>query len=148
MIDLTTPIVPYKGTGIFELRADYSNTISILQALNVEYDEEILEATDVDPPWIIVSVGNDIKLFFAKDTLFKIVLLNKFKGELPNGISLDTSIDDAQKIDPTLQYDDWEEFFESANGYWLEENLDTHKLWSISIFMPEVERDDFQEYNW
>ncbi len=148
MIDLTTPIVPYKGTGIFEVYANYNDIIAKLQAMHIEYAEEIWEATDVDPPWIIVNIDDDIALFFVKETLFKIVLQNNFKGALPNGISLNTSIDDAQKIDPTLRYDDWEEFFESAAGYWLEENLDTHKLWSISIFMPEVERDDFQKYNW
>ncbi len=149
MIDLTTPIVPYVGTGIFKLYADYSETIAQLQAMHIEYDEEVWKVNDTDPPWIIINnIGDDIELFFAKDKLFKIVLLNNFKGALPNGISLNTSIDEAQKIDPNLKFDDWEEVFESSEGYLLEDYIETKAITAISIFIPELLRDDFYEYNW
>ncbi len=151
MIDLTTPIVPFKGTGIFELYADYRDVVARMQANCIDYKEEVWEHTYcADPPWTIITVGNnaDIQLFFAKDKLWKIVFQNDFKGSLPNGINLDTLIDEAQKIDPTLKFNDDDEIYESSEGYWIEDNLDTRKLWSISIFIPVVERDEFYEYKW
>ena len=150
MIDLTTPIIPYRGTGIFELNADYNEMISRIQAANIGYDVEVREHDDtVDPPWTILTLGeDDIELFFAKDRLWKIVLLNSFKGALPNGINLDTSIADAKKIDPKLKFNDWDEIYESSEGYWLEYSYVTERLSWISIFIPAVERDDFYEYKW
>ena len=150
MIDLNTPIVPYKGTGIFELNDNYNNVVARMKSNHIEYDEEIIEHDySDDPPWTIITIGDDdIELFFAKDRLWKITLCNNFKGALPNGINLDTPIVEAQRIDPTLKFDDWEEFFGSSNGYWIEDNLDTKKLLSITIFIPAVESDDFYKYDW
>ena len=74
--------------------------------------------------------------------------MNNFKGALPNGINLDTAIIEAQRLDTTLRFNDWDEIFESSKSYWIEDNLDTQKLLSITIFIPAVETDDFYEYNW
>ena len=74
--------------------------------------------------------------------------LNNFKGALPNGISLNTSIDDARKIDPNLKFNDREEVFESSEGYLLEDYIETKAITAISIFIPELLHDDFYEYNW
>ena len=43
MLDLTTPIIPYKGTGIFELYADYNDVVARMQVNNISYDEEVQE---------------------------------------------------------------------------------------------------------
>ena len=147
-LDLTTPIIPYKGTGIFELNADYDEIKSRLAAHDISYEESTMPATDIDPPWTIIDVGGNFELFFAKNRLFKIILKGNFAGSLPNGINLDTTIDDAEEIDPTLEFDDWEEIYESANGYWLEDDLETRKLRWITIFIPALERDDFFKYDW
>ncbi len=50
MIDLTTPIVPivpYKGTGIFELDADYSDVIARMQAAGIAFDEEFRKPENI-----------------------------------------------------------------------------------------------------
>lgn len=80
MIDLNTPIVPYKGTGIFELYADYKDVVARMQTEHIDYKEEVWEHTCcADPPWTIINVGeDDIRLFFAIDKLWKIVLMNNF----------------------------------------------------------------------
>lgn len=148
MIDLTTPIVPYKGTGIFELNASCDEIKAHLENLNAAYDESTLAANDTDPPWTILDIGGNFELFFAKNRLFKIILKGNFTGSLPNGINLNTTIDDAEEIDPTLEFDDWEEIYESANGYWLEDDLQTRRLRWITIFIPALERDDFFNYDW
>ena len=154
MIDLTTPIIPYEGTGIFKLDASYDEVKALLQELNISYKEEILEATDIDPPWYIIGISKDgekndvIRITFAKNRLFRICLCEGFDGKLPNGIHIDMPLDDALKIDPTLTFDDWDEMFVSANGYWLEDDADTKKICRITIFIPALERDDFFEYKW
>lgn len=148
MLDLATPIVPYEGTGIFNFSENYATIKTQMNEQKINYSEEIWDGTGYNPAWTVITVENAIRLFFVKEKLFKIVLQENFKGSLPNGIDLDTDIDEAQKIDETLTFNDWDEMFESNSGYWLEDNLDTKKLLSITIFIPAVESEDFYEYNW
>jgi hypothetical protein len=150
MIDLATPIIPYVGTGIFKLDSSLDGVKILLKEHDILYDEEIRgnQYNPKDPPWTIIEIENVMELFFAKDRLFKIILKGKFSGNLPNGISLDTTIDDAQKIDPTLAFDDWDEIYISNEGYWVDYDDDTRKLCWITIFIPALERDDFFEYKW
>lgn len=150
MIDLTTSIIPYEGTGFFKLDSSPDEVKSLLKKYSVPYNEEINvnKYNPKNPPWIIIEIENVMEFFFAKNRLFKIILKKNFKGSLPNGINLDTTIDDALKIDPTLTFDDWDEIFVSANGYWVEDDLDTKKLRWITIFIPALERDDFFDYKW
>ncbi len=56
---------------------------------------------------------------------------------------------EALKIDPALRFDDWEEVYKSPSGYWLEDNLDTKTVLSITIFIPEAQEDNlFDSYQW
>lgn len=156
MIDLSTPIVPYIGTGIFKLNVSYDEVKTLLAKQNISYKEEVWEATDVDPPWTVIIICKEgspekclaIKLFFAKNRLFRICLYEGFEGKLPNGIHIGMPLDEAQKIDPTLTFDDWDEMFISANGYWTEDDVYTKKICWIAIFIPAFERDDFFDYKW
>ena len=148
MIDLKTPIIPYEGTGIFKLDKTYNEIKSLLENLAISYNVDTLKSNETDPVWKIIEIENSVELFFAKNRLFKIILKGNFKGSLPNGINLNTTINDAQKIDSTLKFNDWEEIFESKKGYWVEDDLDTKKLNWITIFIPALERDDFFDYNW
>ena len=43
MIDLTTPIIPYEGTGIFKLDSSYDEVKALLKENNILYEEEIWE---------------------------------------------------------------------------------------------------------
>ena len=76
MIDLNTPIVPYKGTGIFKLDSDYNETIAQLQAADIEYTEEVWKDNETDPPWTVITISKPdsqfeaVKLFFAKNRLW------------------------------------------------------------------------------
>ena len=150
MIDLTTPIIPYEGTGIFKLNSSLDEVKELLKEHDIIYDEEtrINRYNSKDPPWIIIEIENIMEFFFAKNRLFKMILKGNFSGSLPNGINLDTTIDEAQKIDPNLIFDDWDEIFISDNGYWVDYDEDTKKICWITIFIPVLERDDFFEYNW
>ena len=55
----------------------------------------------------------------------------------------------ACEIDPDLKYDDWEEDYQSSQGYWLEDDLGSGKVLSISIFIKEALNEEvFEEYKW
>lgn len=47
-------------------------------------------------------------------------------------------LDEALAIDPDLEYDDWEEDYQSPHGYWLEDDLDNGTVMSITIFIKEA----------
>lgn len=155
MIDLTTPIIPYVGTGIFKLDSSYNEIKSLLAEHDIPYDEEISQPNDIDPPWYIIGIAKDgsefdsIELFFVRNRLFKICLCNDFSGTLPNGIHVGMNFREAEKIDPNLQQDEeWDEVFISSDGYLIEYSNTTLDLVCISVFIPALLRDDFYEYKW
>lgn len=154
MIDFTTPIIPYEGTGIFKLNSSYDEIESLIAEHNISYEEKILKATDVDPQWTVIGISkagekDDVmSITFAKNRLFRICLHEGFQGKLPNGIRIGMTLDDALKIDTSLTFDEWEEMFISIGGYWLEDDAYTKKIVWIAIFIPAFESDDFFKYNW
>lgn len=152
MIDLTTPIIPYVGTGIFKLDASYDEIKAQLEAENISYKEEILEATDVDPPWTVIGISkageefDAISITFAKNRLFRICLYEDFDGKLPNEIHTGMNFNDALKIDTNLEQDeDWDEVFISPDGYMVEYSNRNLDIIIITVFIPAFERDDFFE---
>ncbi|MBR5914097.1 MAG: hypothetical protein IKZ58_07040 [Selenomonadaceae bacterium] len=157
MIDLTTPIIPYKGTGIFQLNANYDEVKNLLKVNSISYKEEIWNKTDPDHLWNVIVITKEgspeqysaIELFFAQKRLFKICLCEDFEGTLPNGIHTGMSIKEAWKIDKKLQQDeDWDEVYISPNGYFIEYSNKNLSIIIITIFITALERDDFFEYNW
>ena len=81
--------------------------------------------------------------------MFKIYVENRFPGRLENGISLGMTIAEAQSIDPSIQYDDWEEEYTSSLGYWLEDDVESREIISITVFIKELENDEvFFRYEW
>ena len=157
MIDLTTPIIPYVGTGIFKLDSSYDEVKSLLQEQKISYEEEIWKKTGEFFPWnvlIICKEGSNpqhsaVELCFAKNRLFKICLCEDFEGSLPNGIHTGMNFNDALKIDPKLQQDeDWDEIYISSDGYTVEYSNRNLDVIIITVFIPAFERDDFFEYKW
>lgn len=159
MIDLTTPIIPYEGTGIFKLNASYDEVIQLLKENNTPYEVEVSNNYD-GQAWTTIVICKEgspkgysaVELVFAQNRLFKICLCEDFEGSLPNGIHTGISIKDAKKIDKNLTQDeDWDEIYISPDGYWLEYSNRRElnlKIIIISIFIPALERDDFFDYKW
>ena len=64
-------------------------------------------------------------------------------------ISLGMNIKDAKMLDDSIEYDDWEEVYTSDLGYWLEDDVESGEIISITIFIKELEDDDvFFRYDW
>ena len=155
MIDLSTPIIPYEGTGIFKLNASYDEVKTLLAEQNISYTEEVSQPNDIDLPWYIIGISkvgeefDAISITFAKNRLFRICLYEDFDGKLPNGIHTGMMIEEALEIDKNLSYnDDNDELYESPDGYWLDYHRGTREILTILIFIPAFERDDFFDYKW
>lgn len=149
---LTERIVPYKGTESIALYQSIGVIKEILTEAGVRFRQEVWSSSHetIPNPWTLLIVDNVMSLFFAKNgKLFKIVLWKDYQGSLPNGIHTRMPLVEAQQIDPDLTFDDWNEDFESPLGYWLEDDIDTGEIDSISIFIKEVlDEDSFDYCEW
>lgn len=58
------------------------------------------------------------------------------------------TLEEAFTKDADLSFDKWNEDYESPSGYWVEDDPETHLIISISIFIKEIEDDDFEEHKW
>lgn len=144
-------IVPFQGYGEFLLYQSINDAKSIIKKHGMKYTSEVWKNSEcTNPvPWTMIRINHCIHLFFAKNKLFKIYLTSGCNAKLPNGISIGMKLDDALAIDPDLEYDDWEEDYQSPQGYWLEDDLDSGTVMSISIFIKEaLDEDLFEQYNW
>ena len=57
-------------------------------------------------------------------------------------------IEDALRIDAKLEYNDWDEIYESGNDYYLEDSLETGLVVSINVYIKEMDLDDFDLCQW
>ena len=55
-------------------------------------------------------------------------------------------MEEAKKLDPDLVFDDWNEDYESPEGYWFEDDIDTKTVDSISVFIKEILDEDRFDY--
>lgn len=53
-----------------------------------------------------------------------------------------------KKIDDTLVYEDFEEIYLSSKGYWIEDDPLTNDLFSIQVFVKEIDDEDFFLCKW
>ena len=118
---------------------------------NERYQEEYWSNEELTNPvpWVVIKTDSNINFFFAKDKLFKIYVEDNTDYVLENGIQIGMSWDEAKQIDPELSYDDWNEDWNSPNGYWLEDDIENKTVSSITIFIKEVLNDEiFEMYEW
>ena len=144
-------LVPYKGFEDLSFEMSYEDVRRTLRENKVKFITEHWPNKGCSPEvaWDIIRVGEDISFFFAKGKMFKIYVENRFSGSLENGISLGMTIAEAQSIDPSIQYDDWEEEYTSSLGYWLEDDVESREIISITVFIKELENDEvFFRYEW
>ncbi len=144
-------IVPYVGTNRFPLYAFYDQVSRMLSDMGIDYTEEIWgsDAETVPHPWKVMEIPNVLSLFFAKnDKLFKVVFWKNYAGNMANGIGVGMSMEQAFSVDKTLSYNDWDEIYESEKGYWLEENPLDKTVFSITVFIKEIDDGAFDEALW
>ncbi|MBQ8069130.1 MAG: hypothetical protein IJ201_12390 [Solobacterium sp.] len=144
-------IIPFKGVGRYQLYQTIEDTSAMLKEDDDPFAEEIWPNEELTNPvpWVIIRSASGMNMVFAKNKLFKIYVDRKFSGTLPNGIGIGTKMIDAMKIDPKLKYDDWEEDWQSIDGYWIEDDPSDDTVMTITVFIKELLDDElFEQYRW
>ena len=143
-------IKPYIGTEVFKLGANIDDIKFYLKQNRISFVQNIEPNKGCVPeePWTFFEIDRNIKLCFVKKVLFEIVFENKYLGRLENGITIGIPFSQAMQIDETLEYNDDDEDYISQHGYWLEDDLENGNVSSITVFLPDVNEDDFFTYEW
>lgn len=147
---LTEKLIPFVGTEHLKLYTALSDIKILLKENLINFFVETWANNEctIPMPWTIIHIDNAISLFFANNKLFKIVVFEKYTGNLDNGIRTGMPINTALEKDSRLHYDEWNEDYES-DDYWIEKNIETNTISSISIFISEVLNDEiFDKYEW
>ena len=143
MIDLNSSIIPWEGIGNIKLYSHISTFYDIIQYTR---NEPLLlgkflvkyEIDDLLDLWFNVVNGK----------LFKITALKNYTGKLLEQISIGMHIDDVLKIEPSFIYDDFEEVYVSNKGIYIETDPVNNSVLWISVFVKEIENEDFEKGNW
>ena len=144
MIDVNAPIIPFQGMGGIKL---YS-TIKELRGILENKDE--VSTVVYHNMWIKYKIADTLELFFhlANGKLFKITTLEGYKGKLFGKITVKTLECDLLELEPSFTYEDFEEVFESEKGVFLETDpISTETTW-ITVYIKELNDDNFVEANW
>ncbi len=144
-------IKPFEGIDDLKLGDSYDNVISILRSHHIIYSMGIDPNKGCTPQvaWKTIYIKNYMTIVFAGDVLFQINFEEGFKGSLPNGIKINTLMSEAKKIDKSLEYDDWDEIWQSKEGYWLFDTVEFKKVYAFTIGIKEMLNDDeFYSYKW
>ena len=143
VIDNNSPIVPWEGLGGFKL---YSH-ISQFYDLIANMDEKSRLFTTF---FIRYEIKESVDLWFnlMNGKLFKITALKDFKGLLSNKIHIGMHIDEVLQVEPSFEYDDFEEVYVSSKGIYIETDPVEHTVLWISVFVKEIDNDDFERGYW
>lgn len=142
MIDINAPIIPYGGLGGIRL---YSTIEDLADILQYDANPSILHGE-----WIKYDIHDCIELFFhlRNRKLFRITTLDKYKGELFGGISVGSTEDDILTIEPSFVYDEFEEVWETPKGAFIEMEPSTNTVKWISVYIKELNSEDFNKADW
>ncbi|MBO2945201.1 hypothetical protein JJQ72_14580 [Paenibacillus sp. F411] len=143
MVLLNSAIVPWKEMGGINLYSHIS-----------EFYSTIIKLTDTDVLFgktlVRYEIKDEVYLWFNlfNGKLFKITALKNYTGKLFNEIQIGMSMEEVLKIEPSFEYDEFEEVYGSPKGIYIEtEPIDNTVLW-ISIYIKEIDNEDFEKGNW
>lgn len=143
LLDITAPIIPFKGLGKIKLYSTRDELKDLLLSDNVQ-------ANVINDNWIRYDIQNSVELFFhlKNNKLFRITTLDEYKGKLFEKIGVGTTEDELLKADSSFVYDDFEEVWESNKGVFIEMDAETNKVRWISVYIPELDSENFEDCKW
>ena len=141
MIDKYAPIIPYEEMGGIKLYSTIDELSGILRGH---------EKIDLTSTWIRYDIDNIMSLFFHKknNKLFKMTTMEGYCGKLFNIITVDSTEKEIITTDNSFQYDEFEEVWESDKGVFIETDPKSQKATWISIYIKELDNDDFEKAEW
>ena len=142
-LDIYAPIIPFEGFGEIKL---YSTRDELKDLLEMEGVTSKILFDD----WIQYDIQNDIELLFhlKNNKLFRITTLDNYKGKLFEKIGVGTTEEEMLEIEPSFVYDDFEEVWESDKGVFIEMDAETDVVRWISIYILELDSEEFEECKW
>jgi hypothetical protein len=143
MIDLDAPIVPWGGMGGIKLYTHINDLYDIIK-------QSTEETSLIGKFFIKYEIKDSLDLWFnvVNGKLFKITALKNYTGKLMGNIYIGMHIDDVLKIEPSFEYDDFEEVYFSPKGIYIETDPVEHTVLWISVYIKEIDNEDFEEGNW
>lgn len=143
LLDNTAPIIPFRGFGDIKLYSTRDELSDLLSLNNVE-------TMVINENWIRYDIQNSVELFFhlGNDKLFRITTLDNYKGKLFEKIGVGTTAEDMLQFEPSFIYDDFEEVWESDKGVFIEMDAETNKVRWISVYIPELDLENFEDCKW
>ncbi|MGN0979552.1 MAG: hypothetical protein ACI4PT_04395 [Candidatus Avoscillospira sp.] len=136
MIDKYAPIIPYVGIGGIRLN---STKAEVEQVLGCPLEgKELL----YDGEWSKYTIGNELSLFFVEedDRLFEIETLPGYQGKLFGKIGTDTDEADLLRLEPTLEYDEFEEIYQSKEkGVIIMTDIPAQKAVWIAVYVEDLD---------
>lgn len=143
LLDISAPIVPFKGFGKIML---YSTRDELHKLLEIEG----VESEVIHNDWIRYDIQNSVELFFhlKNNKLFRITTLDNYKGKLFKKIRVGTTEKELLEAEPSFVYDDFEEVWESEKGVFIEMDAETNTVRWISVYIKELDTEDFEKANW
>ena len=143
LLDIRAPIVPFKGFGKIKLYSTRNQVQELLEGKAVK--SEI-----INNDWIRYDIQNSRELFFhlKNNKLFRITTLDNYKGKLFGKIGVGTTEKELLEAEPSFVYDDFEEVWESKKGVFVEMDAETNTVRWISVYIKELNDENFEEANW
>ena len=143
MIDCYAPIIPYVGMAGILL---YSTEDEIRKIVSLDHAEKKI----LHDRWIRYDIDQSIELFFHQTNgkLFRITTLENYKGKLFDKISVGMTAKELLAADPSFYYDEFEEVYESDKGVFIESDPQTDIVKWISVYIKELNEEDFDNGQW
>jgi len=143
MINLNAPILPWIGMGEITLYSHIGDFYLLLKSGDVK--EKLLGKFLVK-----YEIDDSVDLWFniINGKLFKITALSKYTGTLFERIRIGMHINEVLSIEPSFEYDDFEEVYCSSKGIYIETDPVSNTVLWISVFVRESENQDFENGNW
>lgn len=100
--------------------------------------------------WIRYDIQNSVELFFhlKNNKLFRITTLDNYQGKLFKKIGVGTTKKELLEAEPSFVYNDFEEAWESEKGIFIEMDVETNTVRWISVYIRELDDEDFENANW
>lgn len=143
LLDISAPIVPFEGFGEIKLYRTRDELHELLEG-------ETVEAEIINNDWIRYDIQNSVELFFhlKNNKLFRITTLDNYQGKLFEKIGVGTTEKELLEVEPSFVYDDFEEVWESEKGIFIEMDAETNTVRWISVYIRELDDENFENANW
>lgn len=143
LLDISAPIVPFEGLGGIKL---YSTRDELKELL----EKEDTKLKVIHNDWIRYDIQNSVELFFhlKNNKLFRITTLDNYQGKLFGRIGVGTTEDELLEAEPSFIYDDFEEVWESKKGIFIETDAESNIVKWISVYIKELNNENFEDANW